>query len=69
VRTLSAEGRLSAIILTALPFGVALVVNLVNPEFMSVLWTDPAGQRVVAIALFFMVLGILWMRKIIDIRV
>ena len=69
VRTLSAEGRLSAIILTALPFGVALMVNLVNPKFMSVLWTDPAGLKVVGAALFMMVLGILWMRSIIRIRV
>lgn len=69
VRTLSAEGKLSAIILTALPFGVALVVNLVNPEFMAVLWTDPVGLRVVGAALFMMVLGILWMRSIIRIRV
>ena len=69
VRTLSAEGRLSAIILTALPFGVALVVNLVNPDFMNVLWTDPAGLKVVGGALFMMVLGVLWMRSIIRIRV
>lgn len=69
VRTLSAEGRLSAIILTALPFGVALVVNLVNPNFMAVLWTDPGGMRMVGAALFMMVLGMLWMRKIIRIRV
>ena len=69
VRTLSAEGRLSAIILTALPFGVALVVNLVNPDFMKVLWTDPAGLKVVGGALFMMVLGMLWMRSIIRIRV
>ena len=69
VRTLSAEGKLSAIILTALPFGVALVVNLVNPKFMQVLWTDPAGLRVVGGALLLMVLGILWMRSIIRIRV
>ena len=69
VRTLSAEGKLSAIILTALPFGVALVVNLVNPEFMDVLWTDPAGLRMVGVALFMMLVGILWMRSIIRIRV
>ena len=69
IRTLSAEGRLSAIILTALPFGVAFMVNLVNPEFMEVLWTDPAGLKVVGAALFLMVLGILWMRSIIRIRV
>jgi tight adherence protein B len=69
VRTLSAEGRLSAIILTALPFGVALVVNVVNPEFMSVLWIDPAGLRMVGAAIFMLIVGIVWMRNIIRIRV
>lgn len=69
VRTLSAEGKLSAIILTSLPFGVGLVVNIVNPEFMAVLWSDPAGLRMVGVALFMMIVGILWMRSIIRIRV
>jgi len=69
VRTLSAEGKLSAYILTGLPFCVGLVVNLLNPEFMSVLWTDPMGHRMVGVALFMMLLGILWMRSIIRIRV
>ncbi|OGB33001.1 MAG: hypothetical protein A3F78_21980 [Burkholderiales bacterium RIFCSPLOWO2_12_FULL_61_40] len=69
VRTLSAEGKLSAIILTALPFGVALVVNLVNPTFMDVLWTDPTGLRMVGAACFMMLLGMMWMRSIIRIRV
>ncbi|MBO9686277.1 MAG: type II secretion system F family protein [Mitsuaria chitosanitabida] len=69
VRTLSAEGRLSAMILTALPFGVAMVVNLLNPDFMAVLWSDPLGLRMVGVALFMMAVGILWMRRIIRIRV
>lgn len=69
IRTLSAEGRLSAVILTALPFCVAIVVNLVNPKFMAILWTDPAGVRMVGAALLMMVVGILWMRKVIRIRV
>jgi len=69
VRTLSAEGRLSAVILTALPFGVALVVQAVNPGFLSPLWTDPAGRQMVALAVLGMVLGVWWMRRIIRIRV
>jgi tight adherence protein B len=69
VRTLSAEGKLSAQILVALPFGVGLVVNLVNPKFMSVLWTDPLGLRMVGVAMFMMVLGVLWMRSVVRIRV
>lgn len=69
VRVLSAEGRLSAQILTALPFVVAMVVNLVNPEFMKVLWTDPTGLQLVGGALLLMLMGYYWMRRIIKIRV
>jgi len=69
VRTLSAEGRLSAVILTSLPFAVAGVVQIVNPGFLAVLWSDPAGLRIVGIALAGIVLGVLWMRSIIRIRI
>jgi tight adherence protein B len=69
VRTLSAEGKMSAQILVALPFGVGFMVNLVNPKFLSVLWTDPLGLRMVGVAMFMMVLGVLWMRSIVRIRV
>lgn len=69
VRVLSAEGRLSAQILTALPFVVAMVINLVNPEFMKVLWTDPTGLQFVGGALLLMLVGYYWMRRIIKIRV
>ena len=69
IRTLSAEGRLSAIILTCLPFGVGLVVNFTNPDFMSLLWTDPLGLRMVGASMFMMLVGTLWMRKTIRIRV
>jgi tight adherence protein B len=69
VRTLSAEGRLSAQILIAMPFVTGAIINIVTPQFMAVLWTDPAGIRLVGAALFIMALGIVWMRKIIRIRV
>jgi tight adherence protein B len=69
VRVLSAEGRLSAMILTVLPFALAAVINFVNPKFLSVLWTDPAGLKVSGGALLIMLLGIFWMWRIIKIRV
>lgn len=69
VRVLSAEGRLSAWILTLLPFALAGVIRVLNPKFISVLWTDPTGQKMVAGALIIMVLGIFWMWRIIKIRV
>jgi tight adherence protein B len=69
VRTLSAEGRLSAWILLALPFVTGGIINVMAPSFMAVLWTDPAGIRLVGAALFMILLGVVWMRNIIHIRV
>lgn len=69
VRVLSAEGRLSALILTILPFALAGVIFLINSKFLSVLWTDPVGPKIVAGALMIMIFGIFWMWRVIKIRV
>jgi tight adherence protein B len=69
IRVLSAEGRMSALILCALPFVLAGVINIIHPKFMAVLWTDPMGLKMIYTALVMMMLGALWMRKIIRIRV
>ncbi|MGB9150879.1 MAG: type II secretion system F family protein [Burkholderiales bacterium] len=69
VRVLSAEGRLSAWILALLPFCLSAVIYLLNPTFFSVLWKDPLGLKLIIAALIMMVLGGIWMRKIIHIHV
>ncbi|WP_176046434.1 type II secretion system F family protein [Burkholderia sp. BCC1644] len=69
VRVLSAEGRLSAWILGLLPFGTAAVMAVLNREFLSVLWEDPAGIRMVGTMLVSMAFGLFWIRRIVRIRV
>jgi len=69
VRVLSAEGRLSAWVLGILPIAVGLVMMLVNPKYISVLWTDPVGVRLLWYAAMGGVFGVLWMRRVIRIRV
>lgn len=69
VRVLSAEGKLSAWILSLLPFGAAGMIQLTNPKFLEVLYTDPVGLKMIYGALFMMFMGVLAMRKIIKIRV
>ena len=69
VRVLAADGKMSAWVLGILPFAVAAAINVVNPGFMKVLWTDPMGIKMVYIMLTMMIFGILWMRKIIRIHV
>lgn len=69
VRVLSAEGRMSAWILGALPFVVALMMAILNPKYISLLWTDPVGTKLLWVASAMIVTGVLWLRKIIHIRV
>jgi tight adherence protein B len=69
VRVLSAEGKLSAWILSLLPFGAAAMIQLTNPAFLEVLYIDPTGRMMIAGALFMMFLGIMVMRNIINIKV
>lgn len=69
VRVLSSEGRLSAWLLGLMPFGLAGLMTLFNPAFMTPLWTDPMGIAVIKYMLVTMVVGVLLLRKIIKIRV
>lgn len=69
IRALSAEGRLSAWILSLLPFVAAGAFNIINPKLMSVLWTDPIGLKMVYTALAMITVGIFWMWRIVKIRV
>jgi tight adherence protein B len=69
IRVLSAEGRLSAGILVALPFVVAVVIFLLNPEYVRILATDPFGRVLVMLALLMMGLGIFVVKKTITIKV
>jgi tight adherence protein B len=69
IRVLSSEGRLSAWILSALPFVLVGLINFINPKFMGLLWNDPGGLIAVYISLGLMVTGIFWMTRIVKIRV
>lgn len=69
VRVLSAEGRVSALILSALPFVVATAMTAVNRDLMSVLWREPAGRSLSVASLALMLLGGAWMWRLVRIRV
>jgi tight adherence protein B len=69
VRTLAAEGKLSAMILFALPVLVGLALFLINPGYLKELFIDPKGKIIVFVAVGMMFLGVLVMRRIINIKV
>ena len=69
VRTLSAEGRMSAWVLVSVPFVLAAVIMLTSPDYLPMMLNDPAGQKLSVGAFFGMLVGILWIRRIIRIQV
>ena len=69
IRVLTAEGRLSAWVLSILPFAIALYMFAVNPKYISLLFTKQIGLFMLGLGGVLMFLGILWMRKIVDIDV
>jgi tight adherence protein B len=69
VDTLTTEGRLSAVVLIAMPFVIATYMGLVNPDYIGLLFSRTLGWIMVGGAIVLMGAGILWMRKVIDIDV
>ncbi len=69
VKSLSAEGRMSAWVLILLPFALAGVMSLNNPNYIPDLLQHPSGSEMVTWAGILMCVGILWIKKIISIRV
>ncbi|MCE8032449.1 MAG: type II secretion system F family protein [Halomonas sp.] len=69
VRTLSAQGRMAAWILSLLPFALAGILTLVSPKFLPMLTQDPVGRQMIVAAFVMIVVGILWMRRIVRIDV
>ena len=67
VRTLSAEGRLSAWILTLVPIILFGVLWITTPSYLPPLLESPTGQKMIAFAMVMMVVAVFWMRKIIRI--
>ncbi|WP_426194804.1 type II secretion system F family protein [Massilia sp. DWR3-1-1] len=69
VRVLSAEGRMSAWVLGLLPFVLTLMMTLTSPDYIAILWTDPLGVRLLWYGAGMLLLGTLWLRKLIHIRI
>ncbi|MGM0646716.1 MAG: type II secretion system F family protein, partial [Thermodesulfobacteriota bacterium] len=57
VKTLSAEGKLSGLVLFLLPIFVFAVIQILNPDYMAVLYTSPTGQNLLWLAGGMMIVG------------
>jgi tight adherence protein B len=69
IKALTAEGRMSGIILVLLPPVLMVALIIINPGYASVLFEHPAGQLMCGAAAFLQLLGMLIIRKIVNIKV
>jgi tight adherence protein B len=69
VKALSAEGRLSGVVLIALPIGLFFLMFVLKPDYIKLLWEDPMGVKMSIGALVGMIIGAIVIKKIVDIKV
>ena len=69
IRTLSAEGRISAVVLGAMPFAFAGIITLIRPVYISVLWSTPQGHILLIIGGVLMTFGMLVLNRMTHIKV
>jgi tight adherence protein B len=69
VQALTGEGRISGVVLMALPIALFFVVYHLNPQYVMLLFTDPLGRKMIAVAAVLQVMGAISIKKIVNIKV
>lgn len=69
IKTLSAEGRMSAWVLTLIPFILFVMIMVTTPDYLTILTDSPQGLKLITISCAGMIIGIYWLRRIIRIEV
>ena len=69
VKALTAEGRISALVLVFIPIALFAFLFVTNPNFLAPLLTNPIGVVALAVAALLMIVGILWLRRLVKIEV
>jgi len=69
LRIYTAQGRITGWILCIAPFIMFALIGVVNPSYEKVLFKEPLGQDMIYAGLTMMLIGILIIRKVIDIKV
>jgi len=69
VKAMSSEARMTAMIIGSMPFLISGMIYLINPEYISLLWTDPLGKKIFYGGLAWMSTGVFIMKQMISFEV
>ncbi len=68
ISSITAQGRMSGIIIGSLPIGIAAILMVVNPDYMSTFFTTTAGNIMLSVSVIMEILGFLAIRKVVSIE-
>jgi len=69
IKSKTAQGRFSGIILVLLPVALGAAIMVLNPDYILTLFRDKIGNYLLGITVFMQILGILVIKRIINIKV
>jgi tight adherence protein B len=69
ISVLTAQGRISGVIISLLPVALGFAIFLMNPAYITVLFTEPLGMMMTGASVVMQLIGIFFIRKIIRIEV
>jgi len=68
ISSITAQGRMSGIIIGVLPIGIAVILMVINPEYMTTFFTTTAGNIMLIVSVVMEVLGFFAIRKVVTIE-
>jgi tight adherence protein B len=69
VQALTGEGRISGVVLMALPIALFFAVYYLNPDYVMLLFTEELGRKMIAAAAVLQILGAVAIKKIVNIKI
>jgi tight adherence protein B len=69
IKTLTAQGKMSGIIVSLLPFGLAIALSIINPGYLTVLFMTFIGKLMIAVGVILQLIGIFVLTRLVDIKV
>ncbi len=69
MNSLTAQARMSGIVIGFLPIALAVLIQLMNPEYLNILYTTPAGQKMLTTTIVMQIVGFVMIKKMTSIRI
>lgn len=69
IKSLTAQGRISGLVVSLLPFALALLLSIINPGYLNPLFQEPIGMVAIGLGLTLQIIGIFVLRKLMEIKV